>query len=242
MNIQYFEDYARMSQSAAEVVAGEMMSNLSKAQKDKFILGLPTGETPLGMYARLIEMNKSGKLDFSKVTTFNLDEYYPIKRNHPQSYYKFMYDNFFGMININPENINIPNGEASDAVQECVEYEIKLNGSGIDLMVLGLGANGHIGFNEPGDFLLPETHVADLTEDTREKNKRFFDSIDEVPVKALTMGMGSILKSKKILILVSGESKGEALEEFLQAKINTQNPVSFLHLHRDVTVLSDIKI
>lgn len=254
MNIQYFEDYARMSYSAAEVVANEIISesklkdksdiSVKKDKKDKnFVLGLPTGSTPLGMYSNLIKINKTGKLDFSKVTTFNLDEYYPIKRDNPQSYYSFMLDNFFGKINIDLNNTNIPNGEASDADIECRTYEEKIKSAGgIDLMVIGIGANGHIGFNEPDDFLIPDTHVAELTDNTKEQNKRFFNSIDEVPEKALTMGMGSILKAKKILLLVSGESKKEVFKNFLNGEITTKIPVSFLHLHRDVTILCDLKI
>ena len=238
MNIQYFEDYAKMSRFAAEFVGEEIKTT----QKDggNFVLGLPTGSTPLGMYGRLAEMNRAGELDFSNITTFNLDEYYPIKRTLPQSYYKFMFDNFFGKINIDVKNINIPDGEAADADAECREYEKKIEAAGgIDLMVVGLGANGHIGFNEPGNYLVPYTHATDLTQDTREKNRRFFNSINEVPSRALTMGMGSILKAKKILMLVSGESKKEAFKKFFEVKIATQNPVSFLHLHRDVTVLAD---
>ena len=236
ITINYCENYEDMSNQAAEIVAGGLKA------KGNMVLGLPTGSTPLGMYAKLIEMNKAGKIDFSKVTTFNLDEYYPIKKDNSQSYYKFMFDNFFGGININPQNVNIPNGEVSDADLESKEYEKKLEAAGgLDLMVLGLGPNGHIGFNEPDDFLVPDTHVAVLTEATKEANKRFFNSIDEVPVKALTMGMGSILKAKKILIIISGESKKEAFKQFLKGEITTQLPVSFLHLHKDVTVLSDIR-
>jgi len=198
MNIktEYFKNYNLMSDRAAEIVAGEIKS------KPDLVLGLPTGSTPLGMYAKLIEMYKAGKVDFSKVTTFNLDEYYPIKRNDSHSYYRFMSDNFFGKININPENIHIPDGEACDADLECKNYGKKIETSGgIDLMVLGMGANGHIGFNEPAGFLVPDTHAAVLTDDTKENNRRFFGSIDEVPDRALTMGMGSILKSGKILLL-----------------------------------------
>jgi glucosamine-6-phosphate deaminase len=155
-----------------------------------------------------------------------------------------MFDNFFGQININPENVNIPDGETSDPGSECINYDKKIDeAGGIDLMVLGIGANGHIGFNEPGEFLISGTHAADLTEDTREKNARFFSSIDEVPVKALTMGMGSIIaKCRKILLLVSGEVKRDVFRKFLDSdKITADNPVTFLYLHNDVIVLSDIK-
>ena len=238
MKIKYFEDYEQMSDFAAGRVAGEINKT-----GGKFVLGLPTGSSPLGMYKMLAAMNRDGGIDFSKVTTFNLDEYYPIKRDDEQSYYKFMFDNFFGKININPENINIPNGEAADPELECKEYEKKIESAGgIDLMVIGIGPNGHIGFNEPDEFLIPDTHVAVLTEETKEANKRFFNSIDDVPVKALTMGMGSILKAKKILMLVSGESKKEIFKKLLEGRIETGNPASFLYLHKDVTVLADIKI
>ena len=238
IKINYCENYEEMSGQAAEIVAGEISANAN------FVLGLPTGSTPLGMYKNLIEFNKSGKIDFSKVKTFNLDEYYPIKRDCEQSYYKFMFDNFFSMININPENINIPDGEAGDPILECGKYDQKINhAGGIGLMVLGIGANGHIGFNEPGSFLVPHTHIAALSENTKEANKRFFDSINEVPDRALTMGMGSIIaKSRKILMLVSGKSKTDAFRQFLEGKITAENPATFLYLHNDVVVLSDIEI
>lgn len=237
MDIRFFGTYEKMSLSAADFVEAELKS------KKNYILGLPTGSTPLGMYAALIKKHKAGELDFSDVTTFNLDEYYPIKRTNEQSYYKFMYDNFFSGINIKSENVNLPNGEADDADIECAEYEKKLNAAGgLDLMVLGLGPNGHIGFNEPDNYLISETHSTGLTPETREANKRFFNSIEEVPDRALTMGMASIMKAKKILILVTGESKKNAFKELLTGKITTKNPVTFLNLHRDVTVMTDLKI
>ena len=235
--INFCENYEEMSGQAAEIVANEIKA------KQNLVLGLPTGSTPIGMYSKLVEMHKAGNIDFSKATTFNLDEYYPIKRDNNQSYYKFMFDNFFGMININPGNINIPDGEAADPALECRKYEQKINhAGGIDLMVLGMGANGHIGFNEPGSFLIPHTHIATLNEATKEANKRFFDSIGEVPQKALTMGMGSIIaKSRKILMLVSGKAKTNAFKQFLEGKITSENPATFLYLHNNVIVLSDIE-
>lgn len=237
MVINYCVNYDEMSAQAAEIVAAEIK------KKPDFVLGLPTGSTPLGMYSKLIEKNKAGEISFSGVTTFNLDEYYPIKRDNSQSYYRFMFDNFFGLIDIKPENINIPDGEAADPLLECGKYDLKINhAGGIDLMVLGIGPNGHIGFNEPGDFLIPQTHAAILSGETKEANKRFFNSVGEVPSKALTMGMGSIIaKSKKILLLVSGKSKTEAFEEFLDGKITAKNPSTFLYLHNSVTVISDIE-
>jgi glucosamine-6-phosphate isomerase len=236
MRVEYFDNYESMSKRAAEIVAGEVN------KKSDMVLGLPTGSTPLGMYAKLIEMNKCGEVDFSKITTFNLDEYHPFKKDDVNSYYKFMFDNFFGQINITKENVNIPDGEAADGDIEAAEYEKRLEAcGGLDLMVLGLGANGHIGFNEPDKFLIADTHLAELTEGTREQNKRFFNSIDEVPIKALTMGMGSIMKAKKILIVITGEAKREAFKQMLNGTVTTENPATFLNLHSDVIVLTDLK-
>ena len=232
------ESYEELSEQAAQIVKAAI------AEKPDLVLGLPTGSTPEGMYKNLIEMNKSGEIDFSKVRTFNLDEYYPIKRDNEQSYYKFMFDKLFNHVNINLENINIPDGEAADPDMECMKYEQKIGkAGGIDLMILGIGANGHIGFNEPGESLVPLTHVAELTEDTIKANARFFNSAGEVPKTALTMGMGSIIaRSKKILLLVSGESKAQVFRQFFNGgMISTGNPATLLYLHGDVTVLSDIK-
>lgn len=238
IEIKYFESYEELSKQAAKMVAEAI------TKKPEFVLGLPTGSTPLGMYKNLIELHKSGEVDFSNVRTFNLDEYYPIKHSDEQSYYKFMFDNFFGSINVKPENIHIPNGETNDPVTECAEYDAKIDSAGgIDLMVLGIGANGHIGFNEPDASLIPDTHIAELTENTIQANARFFNSADEVPKKALTMGVGSIIaKSKKIVLLVSGESKTQIFKQFLSDnKISTENPATLLYLHNDVTIFSDIK-
>jgi len=238
ITINYLENYEELSNQAARIVAAEL------AKKPDLVLGLPTGSTPVGMYKKLIAMNQGGEVDFSQVRTFNLDEYYPIKRDNEQSYYKFMFDNFFGAVNIDHENINIPDGEAADPESECRSYEQKISVvGGIDLMILGIGANGHIGFNEPGGALIPRTHVASLTEDTINANARFFASRDEVPKTALTMGMGSIIaKSKKILLLVSGAAKEQVFKQFLNdGKITTANPSTFLYLHNNVVILSDVQ-
>lgn len=236
MNVKYFENYEDMSKFAAQFVAERINS------KPDFILGLPTGSTPLGMYSALIDMNKAGGVDFKNVTTFNLDEYFPIKRTHEQSYYRFMHDNFFDHININKDKINILNGEVPDCDAECKSYEDKINAAGgIDLMVLGIGENGHIGFNEPGNMLSSVTFNVTLTDNTRENNKRFFDSIDDVPKYALSMGMGTILKCREILMIVKGENKKEAFISMLKPAVTTQNPSSFLNLHSAVTVITDLK-
>ena len=239
IKVSYFDNYEEFSAQAAQIVKAEL------AKKPDAVLGLPTGSTPVGMYKKLIEMNKNGEINFSKVRTFNLDEYFPIKRESEQSYYKFMFDIFFDHVNIKHENINIPNGESANPDLDCGRYDEKIdNAGGIDLMVLGIGANGHIGFNEPGDFLVSGTHVAALAEDTIKVNARFFNSADEVPKQALSMGMGSIIaKSRKILLLVSGESKREVFKQFLSGgKISTTNPATFLYLHNDVTIISDVII
>lgn len=236
MKILQLKNYDLLSAKAAEMVQIEI------AKKPNLILGLPTGSTPLGMYAKLVELSAAKEVDFSEVRTYNLDEYYPIKRSHPQSYHTFMFENFFTKVNINPYNIHILNGEAPDSITECKNYEAGLLKTGYaDLMVLGVGANGHIGFNEPGDFST-STHVAELSLDTRSKNARFFDSITEVPLTALTMGLGSILKSKMILVLISGEVKEPVLKALLSGKLNPKIPATYLLLHRDVVVLTDIKI
>ena len=236
MRIEYFENYNVMSKRAAEIVAGEVNT------KNNMVLGLPTGSTPLGMYANLIEMNKKGEVDFSKITTFNLDEYYPFKRDDKNSYYKFMFDNFFGKININKEKINIPDGEAADGDIEAIKYEKKIEVcGGLDLMVLGLGANGHIGFNEPDKILTADTHVAELTKNTIEQNSRFFNSVDEVPKQAITMGIGSIMRAEKILIIITGEAKKAAFKQILEGKVTTENPATLLNLHRDVILLTDLR-
>lgn len=235
MQISRYDDYGSMSVKAAEFVANEIIA------KPNLILGLPTGATPIGMYRKLIFMYERDKITFKEVKTFNLDEYYPIKRTSKHSYYKFMFDKFFKGIDIHGENINIPDGEAKNPVAEAASYEEKLANVGYaDLMVLGVGANGHIGFNEPAEVMKANTHVELLSENTKEQNARFFNSADDVPEEAITMGMGSIMRSRKILLLVSGETKQEALAALNRGIITPKIPVTYLLLHRDVTVLTDI--
>jgi glucosamine-6-phosphate deaminase len=234
MRVIKCKNYDEVSEVAARIVAAQV------TMKPDCILGLPTGSTPLGMYSRLIQMNKENKLDFSKIKTFNLDEYFPISKDNNQSYHYFMFENFFNHININKENVNIPNGETDNPEGECVRYEEAIGAAGgIDLQVLGIGQNGHIGFNEPDDYLESATHITSLTQNTIEANSRFFDSMDDVPKKALTTGMGTILKSRKIIILASGKVKAEAVRSLLSGKITTQNPSTMLNLHSDVTLIAD---
>ena len=233
MNIVICDSYEEMSTKAAHIVS----KNISGK---KCVLGLATGSTPEGMYCQLIKLYNQGLCDFSKVTTFNLDEYYPISSQDPQSYRYFMNQKLFNHININIENTNVPDGNTEDADKECIEYERKIyNAGGIDLQVIGMGINGHIGFNEPDDVLVAKTHKTKLTESTLEANSRFFESIDEVPNMALTMGMKTILSSKKILLLVSGAAKHASLHKLIDGIISTQCPVTFLNLHNDVTLICD---
>ena len=226
-----------MSAEGAKVILSQVKADPST------VLGLATGSTPVGMYTELIGAYKNGECDFSQVRTFNLDEYYPIGRTHEQSYYRFMREKLFDGINVPAENINIPNGEASDAELECSQYDERIaEAGGIDVMVLGVGMNGHIGFNEPAQELEAATHITELDDSTREANSRFFDKLEDVPTQALTMGMRSILSAKKILLLISGESKRPLLEKLLSGKISTDCPVTLLNTVRDLVVVTDIKL
>ena len=225
---------AEVSILGASVLAGQIRQN------PKCVLGLATGSTPEDMYSRLAEMHKRGDLDFSDVRTFNLDEYYPIKKSNSQSYDYFMREKLFSHINIPKEHITLPNGECADPEKECAEYERMISeAGGIDLQVLGIGLNGHIAFNEPVDELRLETHLTDLTPSTIEANSRFFASMDEVPKKALTMGMGTILKARSILLLITGEKKAAIAKKLFSGVVSTSVPASFLNLHPDVTALMD---
>lgn len=234
MRVILCENYDEISREAAKLISGQV------ALKPNSVLGLATGSTPIGLYERLAEMYKNGDIDFSNVVTFNLDEYYPISKKNDQSYHYFMQENLFSKININPENIHIPNGETKNPKKECADYEscIEEHG-GIDLQILGIGRNGHIGFNEPSENLISVTHLTDLTEDTIEANSRFFKSAGDVPRQALTMGMTTILKSKKIILLASGKSKREVVSELLTPEINTAIPATVLKVHPDVILICD---
>jgi glucosamine-6-phosphate deaminase len=209
-------------------------------RKPNSVLGFATGGTPVGMYKCLVDMYKGGMVDFSGITTFNLDEYYPMSKSHEQSYDYYMWDNLFSHINVKRENVNLPNGGASDPQKACEEYEnkIKLSG-GLDMQLLGIGNNGHIAFNEPGDTLHVRTHVTDLTENTIAANARFFESRNDVPRKALTMGMGSIMQARRILMLISGKSKAPVVKQMFSGVITPHVPASMLQLHNDVVVLLD---
>jgi glucosamine-6-phosphate deaminase len=192
------------------------------------------------MYAELVRMNKAGEVDFSGVVSFNLDEYYPIARDNEQSYWYFMQKHLFSGVNVAAENVHVPNGEAAEPQAECEAYDaLMAEYGGTDLQVLGIGGNGHIGFNEPAEELELATHLVDLTPETIEANSRFFDSADEVPRQALTMGMGGIFGARKILLLISGEGKAEVAKKLFSGEVSTLVPATLLNLHADVTVILD---
>lgn len=219
--------------------AAEMFATAIRAKPD-IVLGLATGGTPVGMYGELIRMHREEGLDFSQVRTFNLDEYLGLAPDHPQSYRRFMRQHLFDQINIPLENTHVPNGLAADTEQHAGDYEslIRLSG-GIDLQLLGIGHNGHIAFNEPGTPADSRTSVIELTEDTIQNNARFFDSIDDVPRRAITMGIETILEAKEIVMLATGADKAGAVHEAIYGKPNQQCPASLLQTHDNVTFILD---
>jgi glucosamine-6-phosphate deaminase len=234
MNVLVANNYEEVSKIAADIITKLVVS------KPNCILGLATGSTPIGTYKKLIEYNKEKMVDFSKVTSFNLDEYLGLPGDHPQSYRFFMNNNLFNHINIDINNTFVPNGIASDIQKECENYDqMILDAGGIDLQVLGIGNNGHIGFNEPSEVLNMGTHVTNLTENTIQANARFFNSIDEVPTKAITMGLGSIMKAKHIVLIASGSAKADIIGKLINGKIDTLIPASLLQVHHNVTVIVD---
>ena len=232
MKLIVVKDYEAMSRKGADIISALL------TLKSDAVLGLATGSTPVGMYKELSRRNKAGEISFKDVTTVNLDEYYPLSPENNQSYRYFMNQNLFNDIDIDKDRTHVLNGLASDAERECDDYETLIDSlGGIDLQVLGIGRNGHIGFNEPGDFLYPRTHKTSLTDSTIEANSRFFDSKDDVPRFSLTMGIGTILKAKRIIVLASGKDKKDAVQKMLSNTIDTQCPASLLSLHCDVTVI-----
>ncbi len=234
MKIYRTSDYREMSRTAAMILAAQIRL------KPDCVLGLATGSTPVGAYEELVRMHRDGHLDFSLVKSANLDEYRGLTRDNDQSYYYFMQQNLFGQVNIRPENTFIPDGSQPDAEAECVRYEKILAGlGGVDLQILGLGHNGHIGFNEPADSFARTTHCVDLTRSTIEANKRFFEKEEDVPRQAYTMGIGTIMRARKILLLVSGGSKAEILKEAVCGPVTPQVPASILQFHPDVTLIAD---
>ncbi len=209
-------------------------------KKPNCVLGLATGSTPLGVYKELIRIYQEENLDFSLVQTFNLDEYVGLPWEHDQSYYYFMKKNLFDHINVHPNSIHIPNGMASDIEQECLEYEKQIiEAGGIDLQILGIGSNGHIAFNEPFSSLGSRTRIKTLTEKTRQDNARFFKSMDEVPKYAITMGVGTIMDSRSVILLASGSNKSWAIKNTVEGPITAKVPATIVQIHRHATVLVD---
>ena len=234
MRIIVCKNYEEVSKKAAQMILSQV------TLKPNSVLGLATGSTPIGMYENLVELNKSGDIDFSEVRTFNLDEYYNLPKNNDQSYHYFMHKNLFNHINIKPSNIHIPNGMTEDVDAECERYDelIKESG-GVDIQVLGIGNNAHIGFNEPTVNFEKGTHLVELEDSTIEANSRFFDNIDDVPKKAITMGVGSIFKSKKIMLIATGENKAEAIYNTVYGKVVPEVPASILQFHNDIVLILD---
>ncbi len=234
MRIIIVENYEEMSKKAAAMMASQIIL------KPESVLGLATGDTPLGMYKELIRMYNENMIDFSKVKTFNLDEYYGLGKDSNQSYNYYMTNNLFNHVNIDKENINIPNGMVKNIEEECISYEKRIKeAGGIDIQVLGIGVNGHIGFNEPDVNFEAETHLVNLDEKTIESNSRFFKCIEEVPTKAISMGIKTIMYSKKIVLLANGASKADAIAKTVNGKISPEVPASILQLHQDVAIIVD---
>ena len=234
MKITVVKNYEEMSREAAKYIAETL------TEKPDCVLGLATGDTPIGMYEELVKMYNDGKLDFSKARSVNLDEYYPITPDNDQSYRYFMNYHLFDKVNINKDNTCVPDGQAKDVEAHCKAYEANIDAlGGVDIQVLGIGRNGHIGFNEPDCELVRGTHLTELTKSTIEANSRFFASEADVPKHALTMGIESVFKAKKILLLVSGANKAEAVRAMLKGNISTNCPASLLCLHNDVVLICD---
>ncbi|SFC31417.1 glucosamine-6-phosphate deaminase [Butyrivibrio sp. YAB3001] len=234
MNIYKASDYEDMGRIAAKIIAAEVVL------KPDCVLGLATGSSPVSTYEHLIKWYEEGYLDFSKVKTVNLDEYVGLSEDNDQSYHYFMDTCLFSRINIDKNNTYIPDGVCKDAEAECDDYEKKIeNLGGIDIQVLGIGQNGHIGFNEPGKSFVKRTHVVELTKSTIEANKRFFEDVSMVPTSAITMGIGTIMKARKIIMLVNGEGKADILARAFKGDITPEVPASILQLHPDVTIVAD---
>lgn len=234
MNVLVYDSEEQIGIAAGNYMCGQVL------QKPDSVLGLATGSTPLKPYKHMIKLYKKGAVDFSKVTTFNLDEYVNLDVNDKNSYHTFMRDNLFDHINIPAENIHFLDGNADDLEQECIDYENRIKAAGgIDIQLLGIGSNGHIAFNEPSDCFQRWSHVVELKESTVKDNSRFFKSIEEVPTKAVTMGIGSIMQAKKILIIAIGKNKANAIKQLINGNVTPACPASVLQFHTDVTLMLD---
>src|SRR5438552_18378538 len=234
MEVVIKRDYEQMSKAAAQLVVDVLNT------KPNAVLGMATGSTPLGLYQELVRLYKAGHVDFSRVTTFNLDEYVGLPANHPQSYHYFMREHFFQHVNIPQHNINIPSGTTSNYPAFCQWYEGRIaECGGIDVQILGIGSDGHIAFNEPGSSLSSRTRLKTLSKSTIDDNARFFNSREEVPVYAITMGVGTILEARKIVLLANGKKKAEAVAQAVEGPVTSMITASALQLHPDSTVYVD---
>ena len=234
MNIITVKNYEELSKMAAHILAAQVI------EKPDSVLGLATGSTPIGIYDCLAEWCKNGEVDFSKAATVNLDEYRGLDHDNDQSYYYFMNKHLFSRINIDPSRTNVPDGTEPDPEKESKRYEALIKElGGIDIQLLGIGHDGHIGFNEPNSFFDKATHCVDLTEMTIEANKRFFDSADDVPRQALTMGIYDIMMAKSIVMVVTGADKAEILKAAVTGPVTPQNPASILQYHPCCTIVAD---
>ncbi len=228
------KDYEDVSDKAAEIMLDVVKSN------PKAILGLATGSSPIGLYQRMIKDHKENGTSYAEITTFNLDEYIGLDRNHSQSYYTFMHQNLFDHIDIKKENVNIPSTQGDDMQANCDAYNELLSNHSIDLQLLGIGSNGHLAFNEPGTPFDSVTQVVDLVESTIKDNARFFDyDMSKVPTQSITMGIKNIMDAKKILLVASGKNKAEAIYETVNGEVSTDCPASILQKHPDVTIVVD---
>ena len=233
-------DYTTVSKWVANYVAARI-NEANPTAEHPFVLGCPTGSSPLGMYTELIKLNKEGKVSFKNVVTFNMDEYVGLPREHKASYYSFMWNNFFGHIDIQPDNVNILNGNAEDPIAECARFEAKIQSyGGIDLFLGGVGPDGHIAFNEPGSSLTSRTRMKTLTRDTIIANSRFFEgNVDLVPKTALTVGVGTIMDAKSVLLIVNGHNKARALKHGVEGGISQMWTISALQMHPKAIIVAD---
>ncbi len=225
MKLIKVKDYDEMSSAASNIIIKEIN------RKPRLVLGFATGKTPVGLYKELVSAYRHKKVDFLKIKAFNLDEYCPIKKTNRKSYYYYMFHNLFNHVNIDRKNINLLNGEAKDWKKECLDYEAKIKRTPIDIQILGVGVNGHIGFNEPGSSFNSKTRLVELAKETKNINK--------INKKALTMGISTILSAKKIILLASGKNKAEAVKCLVKCGLNRCCPVSFLKKHKDLIVIAD---
>ena len=235
MKIIRATDYYDMSRKAANIISAQVI------MKPNCVLGLATGGTPVGTYKQLVEWYNKGDLDFSEVTTVNLDEYRGLPREHPESYWSFMHKNLFDLVNIRPEAIHLPDGTNMDSAAECTHYdEIIRQLGGVDLQLLGIGHDGHIGFNEPGAAFELGTHCVSLTEETIEANKRFFDGdVNQVPKQAYTMGIKTIMQARKVLMVANGAGKADIVKKAFFGPVTPEVPASILQMHPDFTLVLD---